>query len=345
MAKIIITAAVIGAASMAAAFAGYSFAAKSAPQHVSDTVVAAERKPVWVAGAVGRVEPKGGEIRIAATNPGRIAEVIVHLNDKVENGEVLVRLDDEEARYRLLAAEADATARRRERDAQPVTAGREEAKRAEDAVYAAERMLTGARFELDYLLSLKRKGGATDNQIADARQRLRSVRDQLGREQAALGAALSKPGLAAPNRLEAAFTAARAEVAIAESILDKTRVRATSTGTVLQLAAKLGESTGPAAEQPLVVVGDTSSMRVRAELDEIDAGKIRVGQRVIVRNDAYPDRDFEAKVGSIAPSLAAPRLGARGPRRPADVEVLEVMIDLDGSVPLLSGMRVEALFM
>ena len=345
MTKIIITAAVIGTASLVAAVAGYSLAAKSAPQHVADTAVAADRKPVWVAGAIGRVEPKGGEIRIGPALAGRIGEVLVRLNDRVETGEVMVRLDDEEARYRLLAAEADATARRRERDAQPVTAGREEAKRAEDAVYVAERMTTGARFELDYLLGLKRKGGASEKQIADARQRLRSVREQLAREQAALGSALSKPGLPSPNRLEAAFTAARAEVAIAESILDKTRVRATSAGTVLQLAAKLGEPAGPAAEQPLAVIGDTSSMRVRAELDEIDAGKIKVGQRVVVRNDAYPEREFEAKVGSIAPSLAAPRLGARGPRRPTDVEVLEVMLDLEGAVPLLSGMRVEALFM
>jgi HlyD family secretion protein len=38
-------------------------------------------------------------------------------------------------------------------------------------------------------------------------------------------------------------------------------------------------------------------------------------------------------------------MGSRGARRTTDVEVMEVLIDLDGSVPLLPGMRVDAFFM
>jgi HlyD family secretion protein len=37
-------------------------------------------------------------------------------------------------------------------------------------------------------------------------------------------------------------------------------------------------------------------------------------------------------------------MGSRGARRATDDEVLEVMIDLDGKVPLLPGMRAEAFF-
>ena len=33
-----------------------------------------------------------------------------------------------------------------------------------------------------------------------------------------------------------------------------------------------------------------------------------------------------------------------GPRRPNDVEVLEVLIALDGTPPLMTGMRVDAFF-
>ena len=40
-------------------------------------------------------------------------------------------------------------------------------------------------------------------------------------------------------------------------------------------------------------------------------------------------------------AAAAPPGTSRGPRRPNDVEVLEVLISLDGTPPLLTGMRVD----
>src|SRR5262249_31772397 len=55
----------------------------------------------WAASAPGRVEPLGGEIHIASSVPGRIAEVLVGINDRVAAGELLVRLDDEEAIARV----------------------------------------------------------------------------------------------------------------------------------------------------------------------------------------------------------------------------------------------------
>jgi len=36
------------------------------------------------------------------------------------------------------------------------------------------------------------------------------------------------------------------------------------------------------------VVGDMSIVRVRAEVDEPDVAKIKLGQRVSVKNNAYP---------------------------------------------------------
>jgi HlyD family secretion protein len=300
----------------------------------------------WVAAAPGRVEPKSGEIRIGASQPGRIAEILARINDQVEEGELLIRLDDAEARARLAAAEAEAGARKQERDAAPAVAGRDELRRAEDAVFAAERALTGARFELDFALSARRTGGATGTaqMVQQARKRLTDARERLQRDRVAVATAQSKPGVPAPNRAESALSAARAEVAMAEAILDKTRVRASIGGTVLQLGAKLGEMVAPTADQPLIVLGDMSLMRVKAEVDEGDVSKIKLGQKAFVRSTSYPGKDFEGRVTAFAPSLAPPRIGLRGPRRPTDVEVLEVTIDLDGNPALLPGMRVDAFF-
>lgn len=83
-----------------AAFAGYLLSvgffggSDSATNTASDDVDAVE----WVAAAPGRVEPGSGEIRVGSALLGKVAEVPVAINDKVEEGQLLIRLDDEEAR-------------------------------------------------------------------------------------------------------------------------------------------------------------------------------------------------------------------------------------------------------
>lgn len=313
--------------------------AKEAPP-----AAAATAKPLWVAAAPGRVEPRSGQIRVTTGVPGRVTAVLVRANDRVAEGEVLIRLDDVEARARLGAAEAEAAARKRERDAQPPTIGREDVRKAEDAVFAAERGVTNARFELDDLIAADRKGSGNSQAQTQARKRLADARERLRQEQAAFAVAQAKGSVPGPNRFEASLFAARAEISMAEVLLDKTRIRAPIAGTVLQLNAKVGEMVAPTPELPMVMLGDMSIVRVRAEVDEHDVSKIKLGQKAYVRNNGYPGQEFEGKVTELAPSLAPPRMGSRGARRATDVEVMEVMIDLEGSTPLLPGMRAEAFF-
>jgi HlyD family secretion protein len=296
----------------------------------------------WVAAAPGRVEPRSGQIRISAGIGGRVEKVAVKMNDRVAEGEVLIRLEDKEARARLSAAEAEASVRKRERDGQSATAGRDSINKAEDAVYNAERAVMAARFELDDAIAADRNNANSQN-LSSARRRHADAIDRLRQEQSALASAISRSGTPAPNRLEAGLIAARSEVTLAESVLDKTRIRSPIAGKVLQIHAKVGEMVGPAMEIPLAVMGDTA-VRVRAEVDEHDVAKIKVGQRVFVKNTAYQGQEFDGKVAELAPSLALPRMGSRGARRATDVEVMEVLIDLDGTVPLLPGMRVDAFF-
>lgn len=304
---------------------------------------AAEVKVNWVAAAPGRVEPKSGEIRLGTTLLGRVEEVLVKVDDKVEEGELLIRLDDQEARAKLTSAEAQAEAQREERE-KNFASGREDIRKAEDAIYSAERAITGARIELDYALAAKRSGASSDQGVADARKRLKEAKDRLERERLAFIKAQSKSNLPAPSSAESAVSAARTEVRMTEALLDKTRIRAPISGTVLQLNAKNGEIVAPSVEAPMVVMGDMSVVRVKAEIDEGDVSKVKVGQKAFVRSIAHPGKEFEGTVSVIAPSLTSAKIGPRGPRRASDVEVMEVTIDLDGQGPLLPGMRVDAFF-
>jgi HlyD family secretion protein len=301
-------------------------------------------KPTWAASATGRVEPKSGEIRITAEVPGRIVDVPAGLNDRVKTGDLLVRLDDDDALTKVAGANAEAQVRVRERNEEDARGLQQERRNAEDEVASAERAVFGAQQEFDDVLDKRRNNNGNDDDVEKARTKLADANKKLADERADLAAVNAKSAMPLPTRLEAALSVARAELTGAELGVEHTRVRAPFDGTVLNVMAKEGEVAAPSPENTLVVFGDLSSMKVRAEVEERDAAKIHIGQRVVVRADAYPDQDFEGRVGSIAQSLSQPNIVSRGPRRPNDVEVLEAMVDLDGLPPLLTGMRVDVFF-
>jgi HlyD family secretion protein len=301
-------------------------------------------KSGWAVSAAGRVEPIGGEVRFGAQVPGRVAEVLVTLNDRVFAGDLLVRLDDEELIGRVNAALAEATVRKRERDSGETASGKpaQDRKSSEDAVATAERQLVQNRDELDRAYRARRNGqGGAENDVEKAREAVTKARERLDQVRANLRKALAVDALPAPTRPEVALTAARADLSAAEAALERTRIRAASPGTALQVNAKVGETATPSPENVLVVIGDLTSLRVRAEIEERDIGKLRVGQAAIIRSDAFPSKDFDGKVASLGQALGPSRIGQRGPRKPTDVDMLEIMIDLVGQPPLLPGMRVD----
>ena len=297
----------------------------------------------WAVAAPGRVEPKSGEIRIGTGLLGRVEEVLVKVKDKVEKGELLVRLDDANARARLASAEVTAEARRDVRESQ-LPSGREDLRKSEDALYSAERAVTGARIELDYALAAKRRGTGSAQALSNSRQRLKDSYKRLSRERIAYVKAQSKSNLPAPSNAESAFNQARAEVRMAEALLDKTRIRSPISGTVLQVNTNPGEIVAPSPQLAMAVIGDMTKLVVKAEVDASDIAKIKLGQKAFVRSSSYPGKDFSGSVSKMAPALSRPAVHPRGPRLPNDVEVLEVTITIDGNTPLLPGMRVDAFF-
>lgn len=311
---------------------------------VAPVAQAAPAKSNWLASAPGRVEPRGGEVRLTAQAPGRVVQVLARINDRVQSGDVLVILDEEEARARLAAAEAEEAVRRRDRDAESVGKLAQDRRNAEDKLADAERALHGAQVHLDRLLSARIRNAAMQDEIARGRTALAAASERVEQERGELGRVAATSGMPLPTRPEAALAQARAEVRLAEIAFDRTRVRAPIDGAVLQVNVKPGEVLTPSPESIAVTVGDVTALRVRSEVEERDLSRVSVGQRVIVRSDAFPGRDFEGRVSSLAAYVGPPRLRNLGPRKPTDVDILEVLVDLDGRPPLLPGMRTDVFF-
>jgi HlyD family secretion protein len=295
----------------------------------------------WAASAPGRIEPQSGELRVSASVPGRIAEVLAKQNDVVAAGELIARLEDAEIEGRIAALEADIGARKRERDQETVSTRAQERRTAEDNAATADRIYWASRAEFDRVTRSFRSERATTEDMQRSRDALQAARERAEQTRAQLRRVIAADGLPAPTRLEVALTAARAELTAAEAQLERTRIRAPRAGTILSVPAVVGDIAAPSPETFVALLGDVRTLRVRAELDERDVGKIRVGQGAVIRVDAFPGRDFEGRVTQIAQALQPGRLSQKGPRRTTDVDVLEVLIDLGPQALLLSGMRAD----
>lgn len=295
----------------------------------------------WLAVAPGRVEPRSGIVKVVSPGVGIVRKILVKVNDTVFAGEPMVLLDDDEIRARYAAAEAQAGMRQRLRDEQPASGKADARRKAEDAEADAATAVFNAQTAVDKAAAEWRISGAPTSALTDARSVLARVEADLAKRKAELSALHDAP---LPTPLEAQVASARGDLALARVNLEKMKVRAPIDGTVLQININPGELAAPSAPQPLLLIANLSTLSVRAELDERDVGGIKVGQSASVRADAFPGREFEATVASIAPLVGPARLNSRSPGNRSDIDAVEVVIDLAQPGPLTAGMRVDVYF-
>jgi cell division septation protein DedD len=145
------------------------------------------------------------------------------------------------------------------------------------------------------------------------------------------------------SRADAEVSAAERNVNVATDKLEKCNVRAPISGTILKVLTKTGESYSTLLPRPLFTIADESVRRVRAEVDERDIGKVKIGQASIVTADAFPGRKFEGQVVEISQAMEAKSVVGDDPAQKTDRDVLDVVIELKPSnedLPL--GLRVTA---
>ena len=245
---------------------------------------------------------------------------------------------------RLATAEAQVAMRKRARNDQTASNRVADRRRAEDLVSDAERAVVDTRAAIDTASIAKRAGTGSEGDVQAARAAHARAHEQLKQERADLKRLLNDSGVPLPVAVDGQLNIARTELATAEAALEKLMIRAPIDGSVLQINGKIGELASPSAAQPLIVLGDVSELRVRAEVDERDFGDIKVGQAALVRTSAFRDREIAGKVSSIAPIVDAGRINLRGQRNMTDVNVVEVVIDLIEPGPLAVGMKVDVYF-
>ena len=100
----------------------------------------------------------------------------------------------------------------------------------------------------------------------------------------------------------------RADAALREAMvnLDYTTLRAPRDGLVLAKLKEVGEMAVPggfAGAGDLIRMADLSDLRAEVDVNELDLGKVRLGQRAEVTPDAYPDKRYAAEVVKLYPQI------------------------------------------
>jgi len=100
---------------------------------------------------------------------------------------------------------------------------------------------------------------------------------------------------------EAAITQAEATLKQNEVARDHTVIEAPIDGLVISRNVDRGQTVAASLQAPtlFVLAADLTKMQVVANLDESDVGRIRPGQRVTFRVDAYPAEDFTGSVEQV----------------------------------------------
>jgi HlyD family secretion protein len=244
----------------------------------------------------GTVEPvPDAELRVHARMEGRI-ERIPEPGTKIEAGDVLLELDGGPVAAELAAAESERL-------------------QAEEALATARRSHELVRRRAATDAELFQKGALTPQLHAESRARLAEARERLTNLEREVPLRVAS--------LDLRVEELRAQLAGAE-------ITAPFGGTVYRTAFKPGELVRVG--DPVLWLADLSRLRVRANIDQVDLGRVRTGQRVRVTSNAWPDRDWVALVSELVPHVVVKD------NRSVSEGLAEVQPPTDGLVP---GMTVD----
>jgi multidrug resistance efflux pump len=308
------------------------------------------RDPVVSSGAVkggklggnGIVEPRGEEVAVAGQVAGRIAEVFVREGAKVEAGAPLLRLDDTLERAAVEVAKADLEVAKARLDKVVAGSRAEDVRRAAAQVREAQARAALSRGVLTRLEELAKNDAATVDELDRARRAAEADR------YAASAAEANRAAVVAGNRAED-IAEARASVAVAEARLMEAEARlgqrvvtAPMAGEVLQVKVRAGAWYQPGGEAPFVM-GETSKLYVRVDIDERDFAKVRVGAKAEVMAKAFGQKVFAGRVVELGRKMGRKNVRTDDPTELNDTKILEVLVELDGFEGLVVGQRVVAL--
>lgn len=294
----------------------------------------------------GRVEGRTETVEVGAAADGVIRSVFVHEGQTVRKGTKLAEIGCPDLVASLAEARSQVESARQVR-ARLVRGAREEERRmASEQTRATRSELQRATLNVERMKLLYAKTDVSKASLDDAQRDYEVAQARLEeatRHEQLVNAPPLPEDIA---KADADIAAAEDRVRIMEERIGKYSVAAPIDGTILRVLLRPGESFSTVAPHPLFTIADLSVRRVRAEIDERDVTKVRIGQKALVFADGHEDQKFEGEVQQIANAMGRKRVVSGDPAEKTDHDVLESIILLDrGARALPVGMRVVVQFL
>src|SRR5579859_3003154 len=254
--------------------------------------------------ATGIVEASRENVKIAAPKGGLIQKVFVQVGSQVKAGEPILQLDDRETRAQLASMEAQLEAMK--------------------ASLSSEKVL-----------------------LADAEDQFRRV-ENLERQNVASVDERTRKEFALQNmharvaKSEADIKAAAAQVELAQTNLDILTIRAPRDGTILQVNVREGEYAGTTPTDPLMILGETDKLQIRADVDEQNAPLVAAHQPAVAFLKGDTKNPFPLRFVRIEPYVVPKRSLTGDSAERVDTRVLQIIFELDRpATPVYVGQQMD----
>jgi multidrug efflux pump subunit AcrA (membrane-fusion protein) len=251
--------------------------------------------------ATGAIQTQvGAEVRVGARISGKVERLYANIGDHVTKGQVVAELEkadleatvaQRQSELELAQAELAAVESLLPREIEKTRLDLEESQ----ATYTlAENVLARTR-------QLHQKHTISDDEWDQGKERYSVSKTRVASARNALKLA--------ETRYAEELRHAKAEIARAASALKNARVHlsyATITapidGVIASVSTEEGETVAAGMQAPtFVTIIDLERLQVDAYVDEVDIGKVKVGQHAVFTVDAFPATEFEGRVSAVYP--------------------------------------------
>jgi multidrug resistance efflux pump len=271
-----------------------------------------------------------------------VTRVYVKAGDRVGKGAKLFSIDDRDLQAeiglkRSSLAMAEAKLDKLMRSPRP-----EEIPPAEAKVKEAEQQYQDADVQLKLIESVRDKRAIRDEDLLRRRIAVKTAEARL--DQAKADLALLKAGAWQPD-----IDIARAEVSEAQrhveriqADLDRTTVTAPISGEILQCKVRAGEyAQASQLAQPLILMGATNQLNVRADVDEQDAWRVRKGAAAVASVRGDSSHRYGLHFVRFEPYVIPKKNLTGDSTERVDTRVLQVIFALDKNAPVYAGQQMD----
>jgi multidrug resistance efflux pump len=293
-------------------------------------------------GAVGLVEASSENIAVSVPVPGMVTQVFVKAGDQVARGARLFTIDDRDLQAELSLRRSNLAMSQSKLQKLLNSPRPEEIPPAEARVKEAEEQYQDADVQLKLIESVRDKRAIRDEDLQRRRIAVKAAAARV--EQAKADLALLKAGAWQPDIeiARAEVNETQRQVERVQADLDRTVVTAPINGEILQLKVRVGEyAQAGQLPQPLILMGATNQLNVRADVDEQDAWRVKKGAAAIasVRGDSV--HRYALRFVRFEPYVIPKKNLTGDSTERVDTRVLQVIFALQKDSPVYAGQQMD----